>query len=119
MITTTTGKVVTAMKSLEEIKGQQVSKKAAKELFHLKAQMRETVDFYLEQVGEIVDRLHLKMENGVITFKDDVERELFIQEMRELEDTEARLDCDKVDLTEEDIKISEQFVDQTGEFVDL
>lgn len=119
MITSTTGKVVNAMKSLEEIRGQPISKAAAKQLHHMKAQMRETVDFYLEQVNDIVDRLGLKMENNLISFKDDVEREMFVKEMQELEATEAKLDTDKVDLTEEEIKISEQFVDQTAEFIEL
>ena len=116
---TTTGKVVKALEFLKEVRGQQISKANAKALFHLRKAMSETADFYMEQLNEIVERLGLEMVGTQVTFKDEFEKEMFIKEMKELENTEAKLDCEKVDLSEEDIKISEQFVDATSDFIDL
>lgn len=121
MITTTTARAVKAMQSLDEIRGQRVSKQTAKNLFHLRKKLSETVEFYLEQIGEVCDRLGLEMSpEGVVHFGDESEkREQFVKEIAELEQTETTIDCEPVDLSEEDFNISEQFVDQTSEFIKL
>lgn len=121
MITTTTAKVVKATQALDEIRGQKVSKQTAKNLYHLRKTMGETVDFYMEQIGEVCNRLGLEMTpEGVVRFEDDTEkRDQFVKELGELEKLEIEIDCEPVDLSMEDIKISEQFVEATAEFINL
>ena len=121
MITTTTGKTVQAMTALNEIRGQKISKAKAKELHHLRTVMQETVDFYMQQVNEIAERLGLTVGlDGTGTFGNDMDKRVkFLREMTEMEETEAILDVDKLDLTEEDISISENFVANTADFVEV
>lgn len=119
MIISTTGKTVQAMTALDEIRGQKISKVKAKELHHLRTVMQETVDFYMQQVSEIAERLGLTIDmGGTVTFGNDMDKRVkFLKEMAEMEATEAKLDVDMLDLTEEDISISENFVANTAEFV--
>ena len=119
MIISTTGKTVQAMTALNEIRGQRISKAKAKELHHLRTVMQETVDYYMEQVNEIAERLGLTVGlDGTVTFGNDMDKRVkFLKEMAEMEAIEAKLDVDMLDLTDEDISISETFISNTGEFV--
>lgn len=121
MIVTTTAKVISALDCLNEIRGQQIQKQTAKNLYHLRRMMQESVDFFNEQLNEILDQMRLEMKpGGMIEFGDDTEkRDRFMKEIREVEETEAKLDCDPLDLSDEDIRISEKFISGTEGFVIL
>lgn len=118
MINSTTGKTVQAMTALNEIRGQRINKAKAKELHHLRTVMQETVDYYMEQVHEIAERLGLTVSpDGTVQIDDMEKRVKFLKEMAEMEETEATLDVDVLDLSDEDISISESFITNTAGFV--
>lgn len=121
MIITTTAKAIQALSCLNEIRGQQISKQAAKDLFHMRHKLQESLDFYMEQVREITGRMGVEIQpDGVVKFGNDAEkRDQFMREINEVEQTEAKIDCDEIDLSNEDIKISEKFIDGTDGFIKL
>lgn len=120
MITTTTGKAIAALNALGELRGQKINRDTAKALFHLKKQLNDSSEFYVEQICEVCDRLGVAMINGVVQFGDAADkREAFIREVADIEAVEAKLDCEPVDLSGEEIKISAEFVEATDGFIKI
>ena len=117
---TTTGKAIAALKALEEIRGQKISRVKAKELFMLRKELNDSNEFFMEQLQATCDRMGVEIINGSVTFGEDTEkRDQFLKEIAEIEDTETKISVRPVDLSGEDISISETFVEATDGFIIL
>ena len=120
MIRTTTGKAIAALRALGEIRGQQIERQKAKDLFDLRKKLEAANEFFSEQLAELLEKYGTEMKpNGQIEFEDRAQRDLFLEEVAEIEGTETEIDAKKIDLSGEDIRISDDFVEATAEFIIL
>jgi len=115
---TTIGKAVSTLSALDEIRGQRISRSKAKEVFELRKRLVESYEFFMEQLNEALERIGLSMnENGEVKFEDDIQKALFMTEIKDIEATATTIEMEKIDLSGEDITISEHFCDATQDFV--
>jgi len=119
--TTNVGQVIELLSAMEEIRGQKMNKQAAKALFDLRKKATETSNFFQEQQKEIIDRLGLKIApDGRIDFQNnEFLFKSYQNEIEELRHVEVNLDFEEVDLSEEDIKVSEAFIGATDGIIKL
>ena len=119
MIITNVGKIIMMYQALDEIRGQKINKTHAKQLHDMRKRADETIDFYNEQQKEIVERLKIEVKpDGRLHFGDDVEKfQQYQKEMDEVNAVNVEFNCEKIDLSEEDISCSEVFIDATEDFI--
>lgn len=108
------GRLVSLSNALSEVRGQLIGKQAAKALYDLRKKLGEMQEFYMEQLQELTAKMGLEITPELtVEFGDDTaKKDEFIAAVREIEAIEMDIG-DPVDLTDQDLQISEGFVEAT------
>ena len=119
MVSITTGKALEAMAALEEIRGQRICKEKAKELYLLRKKLMEAYEFYREEQAKIVKDLEIETgENGDLLFGKDTEKlKKYQAEKEELMAVWQEIGDRKIDLSGEEMDISEAFLEATEDLI--
>ncbi len=119
MISSTVGKTMDLFHALDEIRGQKMNKTMAKAIFQMRNEAKKDCEYFEEQQREILQRMGLEVDgNGRINFGKDIEKvRQFQTEMEELRNVETELQCDPINLSEEQIDLSPAFIEATDGFI--
>ncbi len=121
MIKTTVGRAMELFVALEEIRGQKMKKESAKKVFDMRNKVKSVFEFYNEQQKEVIERMGLSVsDDGKINFKNDISKvRAYQDEMEELRNVEQDIDIEKIDLSNEEIEVSEAFLETADGFIIL
>ena len=117
---TTQEKVLTAYAALMRIR-KTVKGKDARDLFHLKNQLQESIDFQSEEEMKLITEYGgTVMENGTILIADEEKKKAFTKAMIELRKMEIEINADIPTVSiERNPDITLEDIDQLHEFVNF
>ena len=117
---TTQGKVLTAYTALMRIKGK-VRGKDALDLFHLKNQLQEFIDFQGEEEMKIVEEHGGQVTpEGTVLIADEEKKKAFQTAMMELRNMEVEVKADQPTLNlERNPEITMEDIEQLHEFINF